>query len=149
MPVVGTGDTNSNNATDNTEKAENSNVEVTVDDNGNYKVTVKKDIDQTVQIPDTWGDIRVDLGGHTITGDKADDDKEAKPGLEFVKDANSSEHPGTNLEIVNGTIKGGDGSAAHPDGAAGIGASGDTADAGLIIGNDANVTGGNGADSGT
>lgn len=142
----GAGDTNSNNATDNTEKAENSNVEVTVDDNGNYKVTVKKDIDQTVQIPDTWGDIRVDLGGHTITGDKADDDKEAKPGLEFVKDANSNEHPGTNLEIVNGTIKGGDGSAKHPDGAAGIGASGDTADAGLIIGSNANVTGGNGAD---
>ena len=23
-----------------------------------------------------------------------------KPGLEFVKDANSNEHPGTNLEIV-------------------------------------------------
>ena len=142
----GAGDTNSNNATDNTEKAENYNVEVTVDDNGNYKVTVKKDIDQTVQIPDTWGDIRVDLGGHTITGDKADDDKEAKPGLEFVKDANSNEHPGTNLEIVNGTIKGGDGSAKHPDGAAGIGASGDTADAGIIIGSNANVTGGNGAD---
>lgn len=142
----GAGDTNSNKATDNTEKAENSNVEVTVDDNGNYKVTVKKDIDQTVQIPDTWGDIRIDLGGHTITGDKADDDNAAKPGLEFVKDANSSEHPGTNLKIVNGAIKGGDGSAAHPDGAAGIGASGDTADAGLIIGNNANVTGGNGAD---
>ena len=142
----GAGDTNSNNATDSTEKAENSNVEVTVDDNGNYKVTVKKDIDQTVQIPDTWGDIRIDLGGHTITGDKADDNNEAKPGLEFVKDANSNEHPGTNLEIVNGTIKGGDGSAAHPDGAAGIGASGDTADAGLIIGSNANVTGGNGAD---
>ena len=142
----GAGDTNSNNAIDSTEKAENSNVEVTVDDNGNYKVTVKKDIDQTVQIPDTWGDIRIDLGGHTITGDKADDDNAAKLGLEFVKDANSNEHPGTNLEIVNGTIKGGDGSAAHPDGAAGIGAGGDTADAGLIIGNDANVTGGNGAD---
>ena len=142
----GAGDTNSNNATDSTEKAENSNVEVTVDDNGNYKVTVKKDIDQTVQIPDTWGDIRIDLGGHTITGDKADDNNEAKPGLEFVKDANSNEHPGTNLEIVNGTIKGGDGSAAHPDGAAGIGASGDTADAGIIIGSNANVTGGNGAD---
>lgn len=97
------------------------------------------------QIPDTWGDIRIDLGGHTITGDKADDNNEAKPGLEFVKDANSNEHPGTNLEIVNGTIKGGDGSAKHPDGAAGIGASGDTADAGIIIGNNANVTGGNGA----
>lgn len=142
----GAGDTTGNNATDRTEKAENSNVQVVVDDDGNYKVIVKKDIDHTVEIPDTWGEVKIDLGGHTITGDKADDNNEAKPGLEFVRDANSNEHPGTNLEIVNGTIKGGDGSAKHPDGAAGIGASGDTADAGLIIGNNANVTGGNGAD---
>lgn len=142
----GAGDTKGNNATDKTEKAENSNVQVVVDDDGNYKVIVKKDIDHTVEIPDTWGEVKIDLNDKTITGDKADDNNNAKPGLEFVKDANSSEHPGTNLEIVNGAIKGGDGSAAHPDGAAGIGASGDTADAGLIIGNDANVTGGNGAD---
>lgn len=142
----GAGDTTGNNAMDKTEKAENSNVQVVVDDDGNYKVIVKKDIDHTVEIPDTWGEVKIDLGGHTITGDKADDNNEAKPGLEFVKDANSNEHPGTNLEIVNGTIKGGDGSAKHPDGAAGIGASGDTADAGIIIGSNANVTGGNGAD---
>ena len=141
----GAGDTTGNNAMDKTEKAENSNVQVVVDDDGNYKVIVKKDIDHTVEIPDTWGEVKIDLGGHTITGDKADDNNEAKPGLEFVKDANSNEHPGTNLEIVNGTIKGGDGSAKHPDGASGIGASGDTADAGIIIGSDANVTGGNGA----
>ena len=142
----GAGDTTGNNATDKTEKAENSNVQVVVDADGNYKVIVKKDIDHTVEIPDTWGEVKIDLNDKTITGDKADDNNEAKPGLEFVKDANSNEHPGTNLEIVNGTIKGGDGSAKHPDGAAGIGASGDTADAGLIIGSNANVTGGNGAD---
>lgn len=142
----GAGDTTGNNATDRTEKAENSNVQVVVDDDGNYKVIVKKDIDHTVEIPDTWGEVKIDLNDKTITGDNADDNNEAKPGLEFVKDANSSEHPGTNLEIVNGTIKGGDGSAKHPDGAAGIGASGDTADAGIIIGSNANVTGGNGAD---
>lgn len=141
----GAGDTTGNNATDRTEKAENSNVQVVVDADGNYKVIVKKDIDHTVEIPDTWGEVKIDLNDKTITGDKADDNNEAKPGLEFVKDANSNEHPGTNLEIVNGTIKGGDGSAKHPDGAAGIGASGDTADAGLIIGSNANVTGGNGA----
>ena len=141
----GAGDTTGNNATDKTEKAENSNVQVVVDADGNYKVIVKKDIDHTVEIPDTWGEVKIDLNDKTITGDKADDNNEAKPGLEFVKDANSNEHLGTNLEIVNGTIKGGDGSAKHPDGAPGIGASGDTADAGLIIGNNANVTGGNGA----
>lgn len=141
----GAGDTKGNNATDRTEKAENSNVQVIVDDDGNYKVIVKKDIDHTVEIPDTWGEVKIDLGGHTITGDKADDNNAAKPGLDFVKDGSINEHPGTKLEIVNGTIKGGDGSAKHPDGAPGIGASGDTADAGLIIGNDAKVIGGNGA----
>ena len=142
----GAGDTTGNNATDKTEKAENSNVQVVVDDDGNYKVIVKKDIDHTVEIPDTWGEVKIDLNDKTITGDKADDNNNAKPGLDFVKDGSINEHPGTKLEIVNGTIKGGNGSAAHPDGAAGIGASGDTADTGLIIGNDANVIGGNGAD---
>ena len=141
----GAGDTTGNNATDRTEKAENSNVQVVVDDDGNYKVIVKKDIDHTVEIPDTWGEVKIDLGGHTITGDKADDNNAAKPGLDFVKDGSINEHPGTKLEIVNGTIKGGDGSAKHPDGAPGIGAAGDTADAGLIIGSNANVIGGNGA----
>ena len=137
--------TTTNGKTDKDEKASNNNVDVVVDADGNYKVIVKKDIDHTVEIPDTWGEVKIDLNDKTITGDKADDNNEAKPGLEFVKDVNSNEHPGTNLEIVNGTIKGGDGSAKHPDGAAGIGASGDTADAGLIIGNNANVIGGNGA----
>lgn len=142
----GAGDTTGNNATDRTEKAENSNVQVVVDDDGNYKVIVKKDIDHTVEIPDTWGEVKIDLGGHTITGDKADDNNTAKPGLDFVKDGSTKEHPGTKLEIVNGTIKGGDGSAKHPDGAPGIGTTGDTADAGIIIGSNANVIGGNGAD---
>ena len=141
----GAGDTKGNNATDRTEKAENSNVQVVVDDDGNYKVIVKKDIDHTVEIPDTWGEVKIDLGRHTITGDKADDNNAAKPGLDFVKDGSINEHPGTKLEIVNGTIKGGDGSAKHPDGAPGIGAAGNAADAGLIIGNDAKVIGGNGA----
>ena len=138
--------TTTNGKTDKDEKASNNNVDVVVDADGNYKVIVKKDIDHTVEIPDTWGEVKIDLNDKTITGDKADDNNEAKPGLEFVKDVNSNEHPGTNLEIVNGTIKGGDGSAKHPDGAPGIGASGDTADAGLIIGSNANVIGGNGAD---
>ena len=137
--------TTTNGKTDKDEKASNNNVDVVVDADGNYKVIVKKDIDHTVEIPDTWGEVKIDLNDKTITGDKADDNNEAKPGLEFVKDVNSNEHPGTNLEIVNGTIKGGDGSAKHPAGAAGIGASGDTADAGIIIGSNANVTGGNGA----
>ena len=138
--------TTTNGKTDKNETASNKNVDVTVDDNGNYKVTLKKNIDHTVEIPDTWENVKIDLNGNTITGDNADASDEAKPGLVFKKDDTATEHPGTKLEIVNGTIKGGDGSAAHPDGAAGIGASGDTADAGLIIGSNANVIGGNGAD---
>ena len=137
--------TTTNGKTDKNETASNKNVEVTVDDNGNYKVTLKKDINHTVEIPDIWENVKIDLGGHTITGDNADASNEAKPGLVFKKDDTAAEHPGTNLEIVNGTIKGGDGSTAHPNGAAGIGASGDTADAGIIIGNNTNVIGGNGA----
>lgn len=57
----GAGDTTGNNAMDKTEKAENSNVQVVVDDDGNYKVIVKKDIDHTVEIPDTWGEVKIDL----------------------------------------------------------------------------------------
>lgn len=43
----GADDTKSNNRTDASEKAENSNVTVIVGDDGNYKVIVKKDIDHT------------------------------------------------------------------------------------------------------
>ena len=41
--------------------------QVVVDDEGNYKVIVKKDINHSVEIPDTWGDVKVDLGGNSIT----------------------------------------------------------------------------------
>lgn len=82
----GADDTKSNNRTDASEKAENSNVTVIVGDDGNYKVIVKKDIDHTVEIPDTWGNVTIDLNGKTITGDNATDTDNAKPGLEFVKD---------------------------------------------------------------
>ena len=146
----GADDTKSNNRTDASEKAENSNVKVIVGDDGNYKVIVKKDIDHTVEIPDTWGNVTIDLNGKTITGDNATDTDEAKPGLEFVKDGSINEHPGTKLEIVNGTIKGGDGSEKHPDGAAGIGTAEDPenpANAGVTVGKDGNIIGGNGADT--
>ena len=146
----GADDTKSNNKTDASEEAENSNVKVIVGDDGNYKVIVKKDIDHTVEIPDTWGNVTIDLNGKTITGDNATDTDEAKPGLEFVKDGSINEHPGTKLEIVNGTIKGGDGSEKHPDGAAGIGTAEDPENpenAGVTVGKDGNIIGGNGADT--
>ena len=140
--------TTTNGKTDKTEKASNNNVDVTVDDNGNYKVTLKKDIDHTVEIPDTWENVKIDLNGNTIKGDNADASNEAKPGLVFKKDDTATEHPGTKLEIVNGTIKGGDGSSAHPDGAAGVGeaAGSKPSQAGITVGADAVIKGGNGAD---
>ena len=138
--------TTTNGKKDKTETASNRNVDVTVDDSGNYKVTLKKNIDHTVEIPDTWGEVKIDLDGHTITGDKADDNHAAKPGLVFKKDGTAAEHPGTKLEIVNGTIKGGDGSAAHPDGAAGIGTGTEKPNnAEVVAGNGVKVIGGNGA----
>ena len=146
----GADDTKSNNRTDASEKAENSNVTVIVGDDGNYKVIVKKDIDHTVEIPDTWGNVTIDLNGKTITGDNATDTDKAKPGLEFVKDGSINEHPGTNLTVINGTIKGGDGSEKHPDGAAGIGTAEDPENpenAGVTVGKDGNIIGGNGADT--
>ena len=146
----GADDTTGNNAQDETEKAENSNVDVVVNDNGSYKVIVKKDIDHTVEIPDTWENVKIDLDGNTITGDKGTDTDNARPGLDFVKDPTINEHPGTNLEIVNGTIKGGDGSEEHPDGAPGIGTAetpDNPASAGVTVGKDAYIIGGNGADA--
>ena len=146
----GADDTKSNNRTDASEKAENSNVTVIVGDDGNYKVIVKKDIDHTVEIPDTWGNVTIDLNGKTITGDNATDTDKAIPGLEFVKDGSINEHPGTNLTVINGTIKGGDGSEKHPDGAAGIGTAEDPENpenAGVTVGKDGNIIGGNGADT--
>ena len=72
--------TTTNGKTDKDEKASNNNVDVVVDADGNYKVIVKKDIDHTVEIPDTWGEVKIDLNDKTITGDKADDNNEAKTG---------------------------------------------------------------------
>ena len=143
------GDTKANGKKDKDEEAENPNVKVVVDDDGNYKVIVKKDINHSVEIPDTWGDVKVDLGGNSINGNDADAANSAKPGLIFKKDS-GNDHPGTNLVITNGTIQGGNGSAAHPDGAAGIGtATPDRpADAKITVGADAKVQGGNGADAG-
>lgn len=142
------GDTKTNGEKGKDEKAENPNAKVVVDDDGNYKVIVKKDINHSVEIPDTWENVKIDLGGHTITGNNADASKEAKPGLVFKKDDTATEHPGTNLEIVNGTIQGGSGSAAHPDGAAGVGeaAGSKPSQAGITVGADAVIKGGNGAD---
>ena len=144
------GNTESNNKTDETEKAWNGNVEVVVDENGNYKAIVKKDINHTIEVPDTWENVKVDLNGNTITGDNADQDNPAKPGLDFVKDPAAKEHPGTRLEIVNGTVKGGNGSQENPEGAAGIGTGAGEKkpeNAGITVGKDAEVIGGNGADA--
>ena len=58
------GDTKPNGLKGKDEKAQNPNVDVIVDDDGNYKVIAKKDINHTVEVPDTWGDVKIDLGGN-------------------------------------------------------------------------------------
>ena len=131
------------------EKATNSKVEVTVDEDGNYKVTVKDNINETVEVPDTWGTVKIDLGGNTIKGTNADDQNPARPGMELVKD-NGGQNPGTNLIISGngGSIEGGSGSEKNPNGGAGIGtANGGNApaDSSITIENGAAVRGGDAA----
>ena len=77
------GDTKANGKKDKDEEAENPNVKVVVDDEGNYKVIVKKDINHSVEIPDTWGDVKVDLGGNSINGNDADVCEQCKAGTDF------------------------------------------------------------------
>lgn len=132
------------------EKAENSKVDVVVDEDGNYKVILKDDINGTVTVPDTWGDVTVDLNGNTIKGNDATDKEPAKPGLDFVKD-DSSNGNGTNLVIKDtskdgtGTIAGGNGSSKYPDGAAGIKGDKDASTPTVDVEKPVKVIGGNGA----
>ena len=127
---------------DKNEKASNDKVTVIVGDDGNYKVTLTDDITGTVTIPDTWGTVEIDLGGHTIKGTDADADHEAQPGL-IIKGSGDGE--GTKLVISNGTISGGSGSKEHPNGAPGIEAVDSPTGSGITAGDRANITGGNGA----
>ena len=136
------GKTETNGKTDKTEKAWNDKVTVIVGDDGNYKVTLTDDIKGTVTIPDTWGSVEIDLGGHTIKGTDADADHEAQPGL-IIKGSGDGE--GTKLVISNGTISGGSGSKEHPTGAPGIEAVDSPTASGITAGDRANITGGNGA----
>ncbi len=136
------GDTQSNNATDETEKAWNSNVEVTVGADGNYKVTVKQTIDgQTITVPNTWGDVTLDLNGKDIIGPDATPTTPAGPGMNF----SNAGGEGTDLTIVGpGTIQGGNGLQPYPNGAPGV--KGDEgANSNITVSGGATIQGGNGA----
>ena len=121
-----------------------------VGEDGNYKVILKDDINSTVTVPDTWGDVTVDLNGNTIKGNDATDKEPAKPGLDFVKD-DSSKGNGTNLVIKDtskdgtGTIAGGNGSNKYPDGAAGIKGNKESSTPTVDVEKPVKVIGGNGA----
>ena len=119
------------------------NVEVGKDENGNYKITLKGDVEGAVLVPDTWGDVTLDMNGHNINGKNADENAAAQPGIKFTHETNGA---GTKLNVVGqGTIKGGDGSAKFPNGAEGITADSNTNNAELTIGKNVTVKGGNGA----
>lgn len=118
------------------------NVEVGKDENGNYKITLKGDVEGAVLVPDTWGDVTLDMNGHNINGKNADENAAAQPGIKFTHATNGA---GTKLNVVGqGTIKGGDGSAKHPNGAEGITAEKTAINAELTINKDVTVKGGNG-----
>ena len=148
--------TSTNSATDLTEKAWNSKVEVTIGDDGNYKVTVKENIDQTVQVPDIWQSVTVDLNGNNIKGPDATDTTPAGPGIAFGKDSGTN-HPGTDLTIVDttgngGKVQGGNGAAGtYPDGAPGVSTDANNIpeNTGITVDKGATIVGGNGADGTT
>lgn len=135
------------------EKASNSKVDVSIDENGNYKVILKDTIkDTTVTIPDDWGNITIDLNGKDIKGADATNKKAAGSGMEIKKEEDSTGENGTNLDIIdstgNGKIKGGDGSKEYPNGADGIttGKKNEKPEGTTItVGENAEVIGGKGA----
>ena len=74
----------------------------------------------------------------------------ATPGLVFITDAGANRHTGTTLTVVNGTIRGGNGALGNPNGATGVDvAAGQNAPQSvkIIVGKDAKILGGNGADA--
>ena len=156
--------THPNGETGKDEKAENFNVEVTVGADGNYKIMLSREIRRTVEIPDTWENVTLDLNGKTIsgadaiaaatadgqTGGAAGTAQSAAAGLRFITDAQASRNPGTTLTVVNGTIQGGNGAAGSMNGAAGVETAADAnapTNAKIIVGAGAKILGGNGANA--
>ena len=140
----------------NDEAATNSNVTVTRGADGNYTAALRKAIQGTIEIPDTWGTVTLDLNQHTIQGADATDAVKAQVGLIFIADDDESihVHPGTTLKVINGTIRGGSGSAAHPNGAPAVSTAMNNArmaaapnNAKIEVGNDAKLIGGAGANA--
>lgn len=135
------------------EKAENDHVIVTVDpETGNYIVELKKDVDGTVDIPDTWGDVILDLNGNDIKGDDGtESDPNGKPGIVIADQDPAGTGEDTRLEIRGpGTVTGGDGYD-DPDGNGGNGGDGiaiEASNSRVDTGRDVTVTGGDGGDGG-
>ncbi len=139
------------------EKAENNSVVVTVDESkDSYIVTLKQDVAGTITIPDTWGNVMIDLNGHDIVG--SDGTQESPAGKQAIV-LEDTDKEGTHLTVEDnsadkgGEIKGG-------NAYAGSGADGGDAivveeknnngtNSTLDIGEGVKVIGGNGADSNT
>ena len=140
----------------NDETATNSNVTVTRGADGNYTAALRKAIQGTIAIPDTWGTVTLDLNQHTIQGADATDAVKAQVGLIFIADDDESihVHPGTTLKVINGTIRGGSGNANYPNGAPAVSTAMNNArmtaaptNAKIEVGNDAKLIGGQGANA--
>ena len=84
------------------------------------------------------------------TGGMARAAQAAAAGLRFIKDAQASRNPGTTLTVVNGTIQGGNGvtGMGSMDGAAGVETAANApTNAKIIVGKDAKILGGSGANA--
>ena len=120
-------------------------VSVTYDPNRGFLITLKDDIQGTINIQSGWTDLTIDLNGHSITGKDNTDEK----GAIHIADPEQGE-AGTDLTIID----------SHPTSTSGVYGStgsdkngntaitsGDNATGSLTIGTDAKVVGGHGANT--
>ena len=128
-------------------------VAVGIDDDGNYKATLKADITAektgaadgaTVTIPDTWGSVTVDLGEFDIKGGDGADGQPGKPAIAFEGASGS----GSSISFTGttGKIIGGNGGANGGAGGDAVTSSNDPSDVALTF-NGVDVSGGRGADA--
>ncbi len=133
------------------ETADNDSVKVIVDQSGNYSVSLKENIQETVMLPDDLGKLAVELNAHEICGnDGTVSSPEGKPGLVIRSVSNYMPISLSVKDSFNkGMIKGGNaytGSGATGGNGIELNEKVSTGTS-LDINSGAKVIGGNGADS--
>ncbi|HJJ48735.1 MAG TPA: InlB B-repeat-containing protein [Methanocorpusculum sp.] len=119
---------------------------VVEDESGNYVITLNKDVTGTVSIPDTWGDVILDLDNHTIKGaDGTAGSPNGKPAVIITDEGGA----GTTITVKDGEITGGNGAdgTAPGNGGNAIESQSDAAGTKVIVSDQGTVTGGNGGNA--